>query len=686
MPSISSDSSTKELDLPEVEVLLATFNGGLYLSEFLDSLCNQRGVRIHLRVSDDGSTDDTLSIINLFKNKFVSCEIFSGPQKGPSANFFSLVEIASYDYVALADQDDIWLPNHLISSLDRLSETPNIPSLTFSSVSEFGKDLKSESIWPNRFPGKDIRTTLTENLARGCTFVLNSKAINLIKLHKPEDAVMHDWWIILVVYSSGRVTWSTVPEVNYRIHEDNAIGGIPNFRIRLDRFFKNVKNRNWRVFNQAEELLESYRWSMSSQKRHAIGTFVRDLSAPLLAGRFALVLWPHRFRSALIDEIALRLTFLIMKGRKRGVSSMGIFVYHRLKKLIAQSTFFIATIGIRVKTFLDYRITKNFYKFKVVKKFEKLSTGGLAIIALYPRPRILKSVNRLIDSLIDSNYSVLVVVNQSPFSKEWLNSFSSKPIEILTRPNIGRDFGAYKIGFAHAEKNGYLAEVDRLLFANDSVLYGPQSTSFVQSMLKVELPWNAMFVNYQFHTHAQSFFQVFNKDVFQKKSFSEFWNKYYPSELRHLAINKGEVGLSSTCLRLGFSPNSYVSAKSILESPEFKDFTVDEKFGIWSNHGDAFLNGKLSTFENSVFLMRRQYLENNITHHQGLLASRVLKAPLKLDIFKSGQTTIDGLRDTLISLGSDQVEAEEILAIMTLGGTHASRRGFQKLWGSFGFV
>ena len=319
MPSISSDSLTKELDLPEVEVLLATFNGELYLSEFLDSLCNQQGVRLHLRVSDDGSTDETLAIVNSFKNKFVSCKIYSGPQKGPSANFFSLIEKATYNFVALADQDDIWLPNHLVSSLNRLPAAQNVPSLTFSSVSEFGKDLESESIWPDRFPGKDIRTILTENLARGCTFVLNSKAINLIKLHKPEGAIMHDWWIILLLYSSGSVTWSTVPEVNYRIHRNNAVGSIPNFRVRLDRFIENINNRNWKILTQAEELLESYGWTMSCQKRYEIRVFVRNLGSPLLAGRFALVLWPHRFRSALIDEIALRLTFLIMKKRKRGM-------------------------------------------------------------------------------------------------------------------------------------------------------------------------------------------------------------------------------------------------------------------------------------------------------------------------------------------------------------------------------
>jgi glycosyltransferase involved in cell wall biosynthesis len=686
MPNTFSNLSDKNEHLPEVEVLLATFNGEIYLSEFLESLRDQHGVKIHLRVSDDGSTDRTLEIIEACKNEFASCKIYSGPRKGPSANFFSLIQKSSYQFVALADQDDIWLPNHLLLSLRRLTQTPDMPSITFSAVREFGQELISDKVWPKRFPGEDVRTILTENLARGCTFVLNSKAVNLVNLHKPTNAVMHDWWVLLLIYCSGAVTWSTMPEVNYRIHQNNAVGSAPSFQIRRKRFFKNIISRDWKIFNQAEELLQSYSWSMSSKKRHEIGSFLRDLGSPLFTGRVTLILWPHRFRSALMDEVAIRIAFLIKKRRRGGLSSMGIFVFQRLRILIAQLTFFIATLRIRIRTFFDYRFTKKFYKYNVVKTIEKHSTRGLAIVALYPRTGIFKSVNRLIDSLLDSNYAVLVVMNQSSLTEEWIHYLSDKPIEILTRPNIGRDFGAYKIGFLYAEKNGYLTQIDHLLFANDSVMYGPQSIGCISTMLKVDLPWHALFVNYQHHTHAQSFFQVFNKDIFQKNSFSKFWHHYYPSELRHHAINDGEVGLSSTCLGLGFSPVSYVNAKSILEDVNFGNFTPDEKFGIWSNHSAAFLDGKLSSFENSVFLMRRQYLEINITHHQGLLASRVLKAPLKLDLFKSGQTTIDGLRDTLISLGLDQDELKDVLAVMTLNGTHASRRGFKRLWGSYGLI
>lgn len=365
---------------------------------------------------------------------------------------------------------------------------------------------------------------------------------------------------------------------------------------------------------------------------------------------------------------------------------MSIFILHRLKQLIAHFTFFLATGKQRSKTYLDFRITKKFEKYSLIQSLEPVTSDQIAIIALYPREGILPSVNRLIDSLVSSNYSVIAVMNQSKHMDTWLTSFASKPIEILVRPNIGRDFGAYRTGFKHAEGKGLLTGADRLLFANDSVLYGPKSIDFVTSMLKVDKHWLGMFVNYQFHTHSQSFFQVFSKEIFSQKNFSKFWKNYYPSELRHIVINNGEVALSSLCIGLGFSPNSFVTAKSILENPEFCDFTPDEKFGIWSNHGGALLDERISTLENTKFLMSRQYLENNITHHQGLLASRVLKSPLKLDIFQTGQVTLEGLENTLISLGINGRELQEILDVMTLKGSHASRRGLKRLWGTFGYI
>jgi glycosyltransferase involved in cell wall biosynthesis len=313
MQDILSESFLEGRELPEVGVLLATFNGGLYLQEFLTSLVSQIGVRIHLFVSDDGSTDNTIQILKNYEGSFASFQLVDGPRNGPAANFFFLIQQSSTEYVALADQDDIWYSSHLISSISRLSTSPQEASLTFSSVSEFGDLIRKQSVWPNRFPGEDIRSIVTENLSRGCTFVMNSKAIQLINLHMPKAAIMHDWWILLLMFSCGNVSWGKSPELNYRIHESNSIGRSPRLFIRCKRLKKNFSRKNWPVIEQSKELLDVYGWTMNGQVRFQLASFLDDLSSSRLTGRWNLVFWKNRYRSSILDEVIVRLLLLLHK-------------------------------------------------------------------------------------------------------------------------------------------------------------------------------------------------------------------------------------------------------------------------------------------------------------------------------------------------------------------------------------
>jgi glycosyltransferase involved in cell wall biosynthesis len=290
----------------EVEVLLATYNGAKFLPDFLASLVRQEGVKIHLRVSDDYSTDETLDILNSFKDSFDSFDLKKGPGVGPAENFFSLIKDARHNYIALADQDDVWEPNHLINSIKRLSNSPDLPSLTFSSVLEFGESLSIERIWPSRYPSPDIRSILTENLGRGCTFVFNSKATKLINIYKPKNAIMHDWWLLLLIYATGSVTWTEEPEVRYRIHQNNAIGNSSSFQTRFRRFILNKPFKCWHVHRQSEELLKSFGWSMNGQAKHQLETFLEDLNSPRVNGRWGAILWRNRYRTSLLSEVVVR--------------------------------------------------------------------------------------------------------------------------------------------------------------------------------------------------------------------------------------------------------------------------------------------------------------------------------------------------------------------------------------------
>ena len=315
------------------------------------------------------------------------------------------------------------------------------------------------------------------------------------------------------------------------------------------------------------------------------------------------------------------------------------------------------------KRFYIYYISKAFFTFTVERTASTKDPIGVAIVALYPRGPLLSSAKRLLDTLIDENYLVIAVVNKSQLSKDWLAELGKMNITLLSRPNIGRDFGAYKIGYLFSEQHGLLAKDQHLIFANDSVYYGPRSQTFLRDLLKDAHPWTTMFVNHEIHTHAQSFFLRFSRDIFSHTTFRKFWRNYYPSEGRKHTINQGEVKLSATLMDLGHVPYAYVTANRILSSSDFVEFTENEKHNI-RRKTRARASATLSLDQQQLEeMMRDGYLTSNITHTQGTLASRVLGAPLKLDLNPMAVTQ-EALHDTLLALGCTIREVESALVFM----------------------
>ena len=93
-----------------ISVCIATYNGEKFIKEQIDSILRQLSLDDEIIVSDDGSTDDTISIIISIDDKRI--RIIEGPRKhSPTLNFECAMKEAKGDYIFLADQDDVWKPN-----------------------------------------------------------------------------------------------------------------------------------------------------------------------------------------------------------------------------------------------------------------------------------------------------------------------------------------------------------------------------------------------------------------------------------------------------------------------------------------------------------------------------------------------------------------------------------------------
>lgn len=214
---------------PEVTILLATYQGERHLPAQLDSIAAQRGVEWNLLWRDDGSTDGTVALLEAFAASTGRAYRLNAPsgRLGPAGSFMALLRAAGEaEFAAFCDQDDVWLPDKLARATAWLRARPRTEPAAYCArqrLVDAGLAPIGLSALPRRPPG--FANALVQNIATGCTMVLNAAARRLAAATPlPRDS-MHDWWgYLLVTGCGGRLLVDPEPAVLYRQHGGNAIG------------------------------------------------------------------------------------------------------------------------------------------------------------------------------------------------------------------------------------------------------------------------------------------------------------------------------------------------------------------------------------------------------------------------------------------------------------------------------
>lgn len=274
IPSLRSASTV-------VGILLCTFNGERYLREQLDSFMAQTHEDWRLFVSDDGSTDSTLGILEAYQRVLGDrLTVMQGPRKGFGQNFLSLIRntAVTADTYAFSDQDDIWLPNKLersIASLARLRTRG--PQLYCSRTRLIDNDGAVTGQTPLFSKRPSFRNALVQSLAGANTMLINEAARQLLS-RTPEDVsvVAHDWLAyILVTGCGGEVVYDPIPSVLYRQHAGNLIGANSGLRSRFNRVSKMLGGR-FKLWNEKNlRILNSYQTDLTLENRLTLGYFIQ---------------------------------------------------------------------------------------------------------------------------------------------------------------------------------------------------------------------------------------------------------------------------------------------------------------------------------------------------------------------------------------------------------------------------
>lgn len=228
----SSDAlSTIGVELPKVAILLCTYQGQRYLADQLDSFTIQSHTNWEVWVSDDGSKDDTISIIKLYQQKWQAgrLSLNFGPKKGFQANFLFLTCNTSInaDYYCYSDQDDVWEADKLARAVEWLESVPqNIPALYCARTRLVDKNNNHIGYSPLFLKPLSFANALVQNVGGGNTMVFNNSARALLrKAGESLPVVTHDWWAYLVVTGcGGKVFYDSKPTLRYRQHDGNLVG------------------------------------------------------------------------------------------------------------------------------------------------------------------------------------------------------------------------------------------------------------------------------------------------------------------------------------------------------------------------------------------------------------------------------------------------------------------------------
>jgi len=298
-----------------IAVLLATYNGLRWLPEQLNSILSQRFVNVTVWVSDDMSVDGTWSWLQEVSQN--DGRVILLPQAGKfgraGANFFRLVkevDISGIDYIAFADQDDIWEQDKLYRQVGIISDGGY--DGVSSNVTAFWSDGRSATIIKSQKQRQF--DYIFEAAGPGCTYLMTPWLIGQIRKILSDstscasDVMLHDWLTYAVCRSSGQ-RWhiDNVPTVLYRQHDANELGANRGLSAKLSRF-KRLKN-GWYRLEVLKVLNVCTKINVQNQE---LCELQRTLNSDGLVKKFKLLKYLGQTRRKFSDRITLGLTMLFL--------------------------------------------------------------------------------------------------------------------------------------------------------------------------------------------------------------------------------------------------------------------------------------------------------------------------------------------------------------------------------------
>lgn len=316
----------KEETLKMITVLMASYNGGRYIRQQLDSILAQDEEDVRILVSDDCSSDGSRELLKEYeasRGDRVLVLLRKEPSGGAAVHFLKLLKLmadaahgpeelpqpgsllseyevtksqlaylsllAGADYFMLSDQDDVWMPQKArmlsdkMKEMERKSGRGNVPLLVHSDLTVADEALRPiadsffryQKISPER---TSLPQLLVQNNVTGGAVMVSRSMLPYLK-EIPGVCLMHDAWLALIASCFGEIGWVDRPLYYYRQHGGNTLGAekgdsLDSVRARV-KDGSSARENYRRMFGQADSFYHMFYSRLNREQQETLEAFIR---------------------------------------------------------------------------------------------------------------------------------------------------------------------------------------------------------------------------------------------------------------------------------------------------------------------------------------------------------------------------------------------------------------------------
>ena len=301
----------------KIAVLLSSYNGERYIIPQIRSILDQNvEIPIQLFVRDDGSTDNTVQIVQELERKDERVTLIPSNNIGSVASFFALLKMAHdlpdcFDYFALSDQDDVWDSDKLKIAINAINSKNMETAILYGSTTRpVNQDLEPLKYRKSVLKPFDFYNTIIQIRIPGHTHVMNRALLNLVYDADPSKIYGHDAFIVNAANIAGCLIYDDMAHVSYRQHEGNLLGTTKSSKAKwIQNRLTRVKRGGGKLYGrQIEYIVECFGSKMSTEQKKEMSDFLNSRHS--FWKRLSYIFRTKLYRQDLFDTFAFKLLYL----------------------------------------------------------------------------------------------------------------------------------------------------------------------------------------------------------------------------------------------------------------------------------------------------------------------------------------------------------------------------------------